>query len=128
MPHKLTAFAASALSLALSAIVLAAEPPAHAALSRADFNRRAAELFLPLFWRSDANGNGNLEPAELVVLVGFPNSERSFWVERAGGFTASFDTAYRQMQQKTGEPQDPAERERHRLEGARRRLVGRHAG
>ncbi len=115
MPHKLTAFAASALSLALSAIVLAAEPPAHDALSRADFNHRAAELFLPLFWRSDANGNGNLEPAELVVLVGFPNSERSFWVERAGGFTASFDTAYRQMQQKTGEPQDPAERERHRL-------------
>ena len=87
----------------------------HAHLQRTDFNRRAAELFLPLFWRSDANGNGNLEPNELVILVGYPNSEPHVWIERSGDFTAAFETSYRQMLQPDAPVKDAAEHTRRRL-------------
>ena len=42
-------------------------------LTRADFNRRAAELSLPIFWRTDGNGNNALDPGELVGLWGVPS-------------------------------------------------------
>ena len=42
----------------------------YAAITRLEFNARAQERFLPLFWRADADQNGALEPAELVTLVG----------------------------------------------------------
>ena len=93
----------------------ASDAARHGRLSRVDFNRRAAELFLPLFWRNDANGNGNLEPGELAILVGYPNSDRHIWLERSGGFTAAFDTAYGQMLQSDQPVKDPAERTRRRL-------------
>jgi len=66
-------------------------------LARADFNRRAAELFLPVFWREDANGNSALEAGELAVLVGYPQADRSAWVDASGSFTAAFDQTYQQM-------------------------------
>lgn len=42
---------------------------------RADFNRLAAELALPIFWTSDANKDGVLDPSELAVYWGLvPNA------------------------------------------------------
>src|SRR5207249_6310335 len=37
-------------------------------LTREDFNRRAAEKFLPLFWREDTNRDDKIQPNELAVL------------------------------------------------------------
>ncbi|MEA2749124.1 MAG: hypothetical protein QOI41_3267, partial [Myxococcales bacterium] len=39
-------------------------------VTRADFNRAAAELALPLFWSADANKDGALDPDELAVYWG----------------------------------------------------------
>jgi hypothetical protein len=88
-----------------------AESP-YAVLSRDEFNRRAVERFLPLFWRSDDNRNGNLDPHELVVLVGYPNSDVDAWLERSGGFTAAFETAYQQLLRPDPRIEEPAERMR----------------
>lgn len=85
------------------------------AIGRVDFNRRAAELFLPLFWRDDANANGSLEPGELAVLTGYPRDDRSVWVDAADKFTAAFDTAWQQIVQPDAPPADAAEQARHRL-------------
>lgn len=87
----------------------------YAAIPRADFNQRAAELFQPLFWREDANGNGNIEPAELAVLSGIPQGERSLWIDEAGRFTRAFDIAYQQMLKPDPVPSDPAEQARQKL-------------
>lgn len=89
---------------------VAAEPAAppkktYDALTRLDFNARAAEQFQPLFWRLDANKNGALDPDELVTLVGPWNASRADYVD-ASGFTAKFDTIYAALQQ-PAEPKDP---------------------
>ena len=84
------------------------ERPAHEAadatadqapLGRMAFNQRAVELFLPLFWRGDVNANGAIEPDELAILAGYPQAQRSVWVDADGKFTAAFDTAYQRIQQ-----------------------------
>lgn len=87
----------------------------HAQLRRIDFNRRAAERFLPLFWRDDANANGALDPAELVVLLGFGADDRATWVDAAGQFTPAFESAYAGMLQPDAPAGTPAEQTRHRL-------------
>lgn len=87
----------------------------YASIPRVDFNRRAAELFQPLFWREDANGNGNIEPAELAVLTGIPQGERSLWIDTTGRFTRAFDTTYQQMLKPDPVPTDPAEQARLKL-------------
>jgi len=84
-------------------------------LARADFNRRAAELFLPVFWREDANGNSALEAGELAVLVGYPQADRSAWVDASGSFTAAFDQTYQQMLGTDAQSADPAEQQRRKL-------------
>ncbi len=85
------------------------------AIARDAFNRRAAELFLPLFWREDANANGALEANELAVLLGFPQDDRGMWVDETGRFTAAFDAAYDEMAQPDHAPALAAEQARHRL-------------
>ena len=65
----------------------------YTALSRLDFNARAQERFVPLFWRTDANKNGALEPAELVTLIGPWNLSLSELV-KGEGFTPKFDELY----------------------------------
>jgi hypothetical protein len=64
------------------------------ALERADFNRLAVALELPLFWRDDAEGEGKgrPDPAELVVL----GAKRTAYVTK-GMLTAKFAAAYRAM-------------------------------
>jgi hypothetical protein len=59
-------------SSSASASSVAAEAPK---LSRADFNRFAVRLNLPVFWASDANGNGVPDTSELRPLLFFPSSE-----------------------------------------------------
>ena len=44
--------------------------PAYDALNRIDFNRRAAEEFLPLFWREDSNGDGSAATGRTRRAVG----------------------------------------------------------
>ena len=79
----------------------AAPPPAPKPtfdrLSRLDFNVRAQERFLPFFWRDDNDGNKALEPAELVVLWGPQNAQRSTFVDEKGAFTQTFVDAYESM-------------------------------
>jgi hypothetical protein len=83
-------------------------------LDRATFNRRAVELFLPLFWREDANQNQVLDAEELAVLTRFPPSDAKQWVAE-GKFTAAFDQAYQQMAATEQLPTDPAEQQRRKL-------------
>jgi hypothetical protein len=91
------------------------KPGPYAALERADFNRRAAELFLPLFWREDADGDGAVDPNEIDVLTGYPGSTRSSWLDDSGRFTEEFRTAYNSMTQSAPAPADPAEQKRRQL-------------
>ncbi len=75
----------------------AAPKKTYTALNRLDFNARAQEQFAPLFWRSDANKNGALDPDELVLLTGPWTESRADFVG-AGGFTPKFDTLYATLQ------------------------------
>jgi hypothetical protein len=84
------------------------------AIERTVFNRRAAELFLPLFWREDTNANGNLEPDELAILKGYGEDDRDKWIDAAGVFRPAFSEAYKQMLDPDPPTQDPKEQARHR--------------
>lgn len=69
----------------------------YTALARVDFNARAQEQFLPLFWRTDANKNGALDPSELVALIGpWPETQSDF--VQGDAFTPKFDQVYTAMQ------------------------------
>jgi hypothetical protein len=83
-------------------------------LKREDFNRRAAEKFLPLFWREDSNHDGVLQADELAVLWGFGDSDPKHWID-GGRFTPQFKSAYDSMLQRDPEPSSPDEKERRRL-------------
>jgi len=85
------------------------------AIERMALNRRAAELFLPLFWREDANHNGTLEPNELAVLTGFPQSDRAQWIDAQDQFTSAFKSAYDLMLKVDPVPTDASEQSRVKL-------------
>jgi hypothetical protein len=91
----------------------------YSALSRLEFNARAQERFAPLFWRSDANKNGELEPAELVVLAGPWTATRAELVD-GEKFTAKFDALYDAMKGQPDEskltPEEKARRDALRQE------------
>ena len=58
------------------------------ALSRADFNRLAVMMDLPLFWSQDSNEPGMLNPQELLMLgVGF---DRRQYLNEKGQFNENF--------------------------------------
>ena len=62
-------------------------------VSRADFNRLAAELALPIFWTQDINKDGVLDPGELAVYWGLvPGAALSDYV-KDGAFTAKSQDA-----------------------------------
>jgi hypothetical protein len=72
------------------------------AMDRLEFNRRAADQFLPLFWREDRNNDGTIQPDELVVLIGFGKpheNELRHWVDSQQHFTGNFATAFHQIAQ-----------------------------
>lgn len=74
-------------------VAAAAPAKTYNALTRIDFNARAQERFIPLFWRTDANKNGALDPAELVTLVGPWSATLTDFV-KSDAFTAQFDAVY----------------------------------
>jgi hypothetical protein len=86
----------------------AAPKKTYAALARLDFNARAQEHFLPLFWRLDANKNSQLEPDELAVLQGPWTETRADFVDGAN-FTAKFDAAYAALQVAADDSEKSAE-------------------
>jgi hypothetical protein len=44
----------------------------HDAIDRLAFNRLAVRLNLPLYWASDTNKNGIVEPNEVAALLFYP--------------------------------------------------------
>ncbi len=95
------------LAAGLAALALSA-PPAHGkraaekaehveaqrdlgALSRDDVNRLASRLDLPLFWLADPDGDGVVDPDEVVGLLFYPTQGQ--WVAD-GAFTPAFLEAY----------------------------------
>jgi hypothetical protein len=74
----------------------ASTPPApvakrHDAVPRADFNRWAVRLNLPIYWIADKNKDGSLDPDETASLLFYPMA--GHWVA-SGSFTPDFDAAY----------------------------------
>lgn len=64
------------------------------AVERADFNRLAVQLDLPLFWASDVNTNKLLEPNELAILwMADAETTEAQWVA-GDAFTPAFRQAY----------------------------------
>jgi hypothetical protein len=114
MRQRLLAVPFAALVLALALVACSSDegatkaddaPPADAPavdttsggaaeLSRGELNRIAAELYLPLFWTRDKNGDGQLNPDELAVLWGFPGADTRWehWVQ-GGVFTPAAEQA-----------------------------------
>lgn len=85
---------------AAAAVVDAGPPkPTYDTLSRKDFNLRAQALFVPLFWRADANGNKAVDPGELAVLWSPHNAKLSDFVEPTGEFSKRFELVYKLMAQ-----------------------------
>jgi hypothetical protein len=84
---------------------LEVEPPPRAAsdvgdfsrVPRLDFNRLAVEHNLPLFWRSDANADGTLQPKELAVTWSHTAHTRAEFVDAAQHFTPTFSSLYEQL-------------------------------
>lgn len=48
--------------------------PTRSTITRADFNRAAVRLNLPLFWRADTNANGQPDPDEIATLLFYRGS------------------------------------------------------
>src|SRR5689334_399790 len=71
--------------------------PSYNEIPRLDFNRRAAELALPLFWRTDADKDGTLDPDELVALWGWEGPSLETFVA-GGAFTPAFAKVYASME------------------------------
>jgi hypothetical protein len=85
-----------------------AQPPPQTAkldrVNRLDFNRIAQELFQPIFWVEDKDGNGAISPDELAVLWGMRETTREEWVAK-DQFTPAFVDAYERITQAaSGEP------------------------
>jgi hypothetical protein len=93
----------------------ATAPKRHDALAREEFNRRAAAHFLPLFWRDDADHDGAIEPGELAILWGYPESDQNRWVDQSGDFTSRFEEAYAALLAPDADSNDSHEGKRHEL-------------
>jgi hypothetical protein len=90
-------------------------PRAPLPFSRGQFNRLAARLNQPLFWKADLNGNGAVDPDEVVSLLFYPANTR--WTE-GGRFTPDFERVREALVAAAKEVSaglSPEERERRRL-------------
>jgi hypothetical protein len=65
-------------------------------LTRSEFNRLAAETFLPLFWVDDSDHDAAVDANELVELWGMRRGRNDPWLVR-GAFGPSFAPAYEHM-------------------------------
>lgn len=91
----------------------------YGALPRSRFNQLAMELNLPLFWASDANENGAVDPDEVRTLLFYPSAP--VWAE-GGRFTPDFERAYERMLEAARAPAPQDERRRLVLEELRSAL------
>ncbi|MEA2192506.1 MAG: hypothetical protein QOI73_2627 [Solirubrobacteraceae bacterium] len=86
------------LVLALVAVSAAPSPASGAGpynqLERKAFNRLAVRENLSLFWVSDADADGVVDPNEVTSLLFYPPAPA--WTDGAG-FTADFDAAYARL-------------------------------
>ena len=93
-----------------------AAPPKLDKLSRAEFNRLAPELAVPLFWAEDANKDGALDPSELAVYWGLDhNATLATYVAKEGAapaFTPKMLETYERLvkQKEEGGKNDDARR------------------
>ena len=97
----------------------AAPAPAHDRIDRLAFNRVALRLNVPIYWSTDANKNGAVEPDEVASLLFYPTSAstEAKWTD-GGSFTSAFEAAYaRIVAANTQEPSGgtPEESERRKL-------------
>jgi hypothetical protein len=114
-------------ALLTSLMILAAAAPTPAAekrtfdkLPRLDFNRRAAERYLNVFWRVDANKNGALDPDELAILWGYGDLKKAELVD-TNGFTARFSKLYDELL--APDPAPPSAEEKARRETLKQELA-----
>ncbi len=63
-------------------------------VTRADFNRLAQHLDVPLFWAVDKEEPLVLSAKEIVVVLGPEKSQRADWVDASGNWTPRFQKAY----------------------------------
>ena len=78
-------------------------------LTRADFNRVAAELALPLFWAADANKDSTLDPDELAVYWGLvPGAKLVEYVGADGAFTEKAKDAIDSIVKRASQTAPPA--------------------
>ncbi len=87
-------------------------------VSRADFNRFAVHLNLPVFWTADTDGDNTLDPDEVATLLFYPTSGTAHWVAN-GAFTPQLDKAYADIVAASKAPPPDTSTE----EGKRRALV-----
>jgi hypothetical protein len=66
-------------------------------VTRADFNRLAQHLNIPLFWASDTESPLVITPKEVVVVLGPDKSQRADWVDAKGNWTDRFKKSYDEM-------------------------------
>ena len=77
-------------------------------LTRADFNRFAAELALPLFWIADKNKDGAIDADELAVYWGIaPGAKLAEYVDKTG-FTAKAQEDIESIVKRAKETAPPA--------------------
>ena len=65
--------------------------PAHADVTRDEFNRVAVRLNLPIYWARDRNANLGIDPDEVKSLSFYPSETE--WVSK-GAFTPAFESTY----------------------------------
>jgi hypothetical protein len=71
-------------------------------IGRADFNRVAAELALPLFWIDDKDKDGVIDPRELAVYWGLDQTAAIGDYVQGGAFSPKFLDAYGKIVQAKG--------------------------
>ena len=77
-------------------------------VTRADFNRLAAELALPIFWIADKNKDGAIDPDELAVYWGLvPGAKLAEYVDK-DGFTTKAEDAIESIVKRSKETAPPA--------------------
>jgi hypothetical protein len=77
-------------------------------VTRADFNRLAAELAEPIFWSEDKNKDGALDPDELAVYWGLVPGAKLIEYVGPTGFTAKAQDAIETVVKRAKETAPPA--------------------
>ncbi len=73
-------------------------------LTRAEFNRAALRLNLPLFWMYEETPNNTVRPEVITTLRFYPTSDSFVWKDADGHFTQAFKDAYKQLVQVLKDP------------------------